>query len=168
MTDALLRRLTKYVQVGNTVFHPGVPERMVIERAEREYEYQQTPEREAERAQRRHTFSLEIAQAVEESKEDVPLTHWQALPNPTSKQPGEAQRDGRNELYWLIELREHPRPGQYLVRERYGAVDWSDDPQLAMKFQDEAMAKRFVAGTILRVYNVEVCEHMNCGGPASL
>lgn len=41
--------LTKPAQVGNGIFEVGVPERLVIERAQREYEYQQTPEKEAER-----------------------------------------------------------------------------------------------------------------------
>lgn len=45
-------KLTKPAQVGNTVFGVGVKERMVIERAQREHEYQQTPERKAERIAR--------------------------------------------------------------------------------------------------------------------
>lgn len=64
-------------------------------------------------------------------------------------------------LYWLIE---EGNPARYLQAEHYGAVDWTDDAHKAMKFPDEAMAKEFVAHTILRVYEVRVCEHMfGCG-----
>lgn len=45
-------RLTKPALVGNTRFGVGVSERMVIERAQREYEYQVTPEKEAARIAR--------------------------------------------------------------------------------------------------------------------
>lgn len=43
------RKLEKPAQVGNTRFSAGVSERLVIERAQREYEYQNTPEKEMER-----------------------------------------------------------------------------------------------------------------------
>lgn len=42
-------KLTKPAQVGNTVFHAGIGERVVIERAMREYVYQQAPRQEAKR-----------------------------------------------------------------------------------------------------------------------
>lgn len=45
-------KLTEPAQVGNTVFHAGVDESMVIERAKREYNYLQTPEKESARIAR--------------------------------------------------------------------------------------------------------------------
>lgn len=42
MTD---RKLKKEAQIGATIFHVGVSERLVIKRAQREYEYQHSPER---------------------------------------------------------------------------------------------------------------------------
>lgn len=53
-------KLTKHAQVGNTVFHAGVEEHMVIERAQREYEYHQSPEREAERKRSLEEFRISI------------------------------------------------------------------------------------------------------------
>jgi hypothetical protein len=55
-------KLTKPAQVGNTVFGVGVKERTVIERAQREHDYQQTPEREAARIDRGKT-SMEAFQS---------------------------------------------------------------------------------------------------------
>jgi hypothetical protein len=49
-------KLTKVAQVGNTVFHVGVSEQHVIQRAQREYEYEQTPERQALRKERLTEF----------------------------------------------------------------------------------------------------------------
>ncbi len=43
------RKLKKEAQIGNTIFHKGVSERLVIQRAQREYDYQNTPEMLAER-----------------------------------------------------------------------------------------------------------------------
>lgn len=40
-------KLTAPAQIGNTIFGVGVSERLVIERAQREHDYQQTPAREA-------------------------------------------------------------------------------------------------------------------------
>ena len=60
-------------------------------------------------------------------------------------------------LYWLIE---EGSPARYVETEHYGAVDWTDEAHKALKFPDEAMAREFVAHTILRVYEVRVCEHM--------
>lgn len=51
-----MSKLTKAAQVGNTIFNVGVDERMVVERAQREHDYQQTPEKEAERIKRVHAF----------------------------------------------------------------------------------------------------------------
>lgn len=45
-------KLTKPALVGNTRFGVGVGARLVVERAQREYEYQVTPEKEAERIKR--------------------------------------------------------------------------------------------------------------------
>jgi hypothetical protein len=42
-------KLKKPAQVGNTVFGVGVSDRLVIERAQREYEYQKMPPIEAKR-----------------------------------------------------------------------------------------------------------------------
>jgi hypothetical protein len=42
MTD---RKLKKEAQIGTTIFHKGVSERLVIQRAQREYEYWHDPER---------------------------------------------------------------------------------------------------------------------------
>lgn len=41
--------LKKPARVGNTIFHVGVSERLVVERAQREYERQNTPEKVAYR-----------------------------------------------------------------------------------------------------------------------
>jgi hypothetical protein len=49
-------KLTKPAWVGNTSFAPGVSERLVIERAQREYEHQQKPEQIAERERLLDTF----------------------------------------------------------------------------------------------------------------
>jgi hypothetical protein len=46
------KKLEKPAMVGNTRFGEGVSERLVIDRAQREYEYQVTPEKEAERIER--------------------------------------------------------------------------------------------------------------------
>lgn len=46
MTD---RKLKKEAQIGSTIFHVVVSERIVIKRAQREYEYQNSPEKLAER-----------------------------------------------------------------------------------------------------------------------
>lgn len=54
------RKLTKISQVGNTIFHPGVSVQMLVERAEREYEYEQTPERKALRKERLEHFRVAI------------------------------------------------------------------------------------------------------------
>jgi hypothetical protein len=48
-SSASANKLTKPAQVGNTIFGVGVDERMVIERAQREHDYMQTPEKEAVR-----------------------------------------------------------------------------------------------------------------------
>lgn len=53
--------LTKPAQVGGTIFDAGLRESLVIERAQREYEYQQTPEREAERIARFKNFKGSVA-----------------------------------------------------------------------------------------------------------
>ena len=53
-------KLTKPAQVGNGVFRVGVSERLVIERAQREYEYQNTPERLADRQAKFDRFMHEI------------------------------------------------------------------------------------------------------------
>ena len=49
-------KLTKPAQIGNTIFGVGVDESMVIERAQREYAYQHTQEREVERLKRVEAF----------------------------------------------------------------------------------------------------------------
>lgn len=49
-------KLTKPALVGNTRFGVGVSERMVIERAQRQYEYEVTPEKEKARIERVRTF----------------------------------------------------------------------------------------------------------------
>ena len=75
------------------------------------------------------------------------------------------------ELYWLIEAGpgefsrfDDNRHAQYLEKEHYGSVDWTSDPHKAQKFLSEDDAQRFVAATILRVYDLRICEHMfNCG-----
>jgi hypothetical protein len=54
-------KLTKPAQVGNASFGVGVKERLVIERAQREYEYQQRPENEAERLKRAEAFRAAIS-----------------------------------------------------------------------------------------------------------
>lgn len=59
-----LSKLTKPALVGNTRFGVGVSERMVVERAQREYEYQVTPEKEAERMKRVEAFRAELAWPV--------------------------------------------------------------------------------------------------------
>lgn len=56
-------KLTKHAQIGNCVFHPGVSERLVVERAQREYEYQNTPEKEAERLAKLRAFREAISNA---------------------------------------------------------------------------------------------------------
>jgi len=53
-------KLTKPAQVGNAIFHAGVDERMVIERAQREYEYQRDPKRELKRLARFRRFIRQI------------------------------------------------------------------------------------------------------------
>jgi hypothetical protein len=53
-------KLTKPAQIGNGIFEPGIPERLVIERAQREYLYQQTPEKEAERLKKVEAFVAEV------------------------------------------------------------------------------------------------------------
>jgi Protein of unknown function (DUF551) len=59
---------------------------------------------------------------------------------------------------WLIE---RDSPAQYVVDEHYGSVDWTEDPQKAMRFPDEAMAERFIKITILRVESgLRVCAHL--------
>lgn len=55
-------KLTQPAQVGNTIFGVGVDERMVIERAQREHSYQQTPEKEAERIKRVHAFQKALTE----------------------------------------------------------------------------------------------------------
>lgn len=62
------RKLTKVAQVGNTVFHVGVSESLVIERAQREYEYEQTPEWQALRKRQLTEFQGAIDAAMKESK----------------------------------------------------------------------------------------------------
>lgn len=51
-----LGRLTKQAQVGNTRFGIGVSERMVVERAQREFVYQSDPKIEVERLQKVKAF----------------------------------------------------------------------------------------------------------------
>ena len=63
------RKLTKIAQVGNGVFHIGVSERLVIERAEREYEYEQTPERQAARKEKLEQFITDIDAARKKATE---------------------------------------------------------------------------------------------------
>jgi hypothetical protein len=61
-------------------------------------------------------------------------------------------------LYWLIE---RGSPAEYLERESYGADYWTSDAHKALKFPTEAMAREFVAGTVLRVFEeIRVCDHM--------
>jgi hypothetical protein len=55
------KTLKKSAQVGGTIFGVGVKERLVIERAEREFEYQQRPENEAERLKRAEAFRAAIS-----------------------------------------------------------------------------------------------------------
>lgn len=55
-------KLNKPAQVGNTRFSIGVSERLVIERAQREHEYQNTPEKEAERLQKIKDFQTALNQ----------------------------------------------------------------------------------------------------------
>lgn len=72
--SAELGTLTKPAQVGNTIFHAGIAERTVIERAQREYEYQQTPEKEAARLKRVHAFVASLdTPPLPESITDRPL-----------------------------------------------------------------------------------------------
>jgi len=59
-------RLTKPAQVGNTIFDTGVEERLVIDRAHREYEYQQTPERQEDRRKRREDFIASVQAGCQE------------------------------------------------------------------------------------------------------
>lgn len=47
-----MARLERPAQVGNTIFEIGVDDQLVVKRAQREYEYQHTPEKEAERMAR--------------------------------------------------------------------------------------------------------------------
>lgn len=49
-------KLGRKAQVGNTIFDAGLPVRMLVERAYREYGYQHTPEKEAARMERVKTF----------------------------------------------------------------------------------------------------------------
>src|SRR5688572_24468554 len=49
-TDA--EKLDKPAQVGNTAFHVGIPVRMLVERAQREYEFKQNDNLEAARIAR--------------------------------------------------------------------------------------------------------------------
>jgi hypothetical protein len=65
-------KLTKPAQVGNTVFGVGVKERTVIERAQREHDYQQTPEREAARIDRGKT-SMEAFQSHGGQRAPTPM-----------------------------------------------------------------------------------------------
>jgi uncharacterized protein YqiB (DUF1249 family) len=51
-----MAKLKKPAQVGNTVFSVGVSERAVIERAQREYDYQHSPEAVEERRKRLNNF----------------------------------------------------------------------------------------------------------------
>lgn len=53
--SATARKLEKPAQVGNTIFGVGLDESMVIERAQREHDYHQRPEREAVRIARSNT-----------------------------------------------------------------------------------------------------------------
>ena len=62
--------LTKPAQVGGTRFGVGISERTVIERAQREYEYQTTPEKEAERMTRFRSFVQTVGNI---SNEDTPI-----------------------------------------------------------------------------------------------
>jgi regulator of replication initiation timing len=64
-SDERKRKLTKIAQVGNAVFHVGVSERLVIERAHRQYEYEQTPERVAKRTEQLTEFLAAIGEARE-------------------------------------------------------------------------------------------------------
>lgn len=58
--DGREEKLTKPAMVGNTSFGIGVSARLVIDRAQREYEYQHTPEKEAERLARVRAFIDEV------------------------------------------------------------------------------------------------------------
>lgn len=62
-------KLKKPAQVGNTIFGKGVSERLVIERAQREYKYQHTPEAEAARRKRFNAFLRRVDRSVLSTKE---------------------------------------------------------------------------------------------------
>jgi hypothetical protein len=57
VSESDAKTLDKPAIVGNTRFGVGVSERMVVERAQREYEYQTTPEKEGERLERVKAFT---------------------------------------------------------------------------------------------------------------
>jgi hypothetical protein len=57
-------KLAKPAQIGNGIFHAGVSERLVIERAQREYEYQNAPEMESLRRAKFEKFREDITNAA--------------------------------------------------------------------------------------------------------
>ena len=73
------RKLTKPAQVGNGRFGIGVSERLVIERAQREYQYQNTPEREAERIKRVDEFMNKIEESAAQGTPETDAAELDAL-----------------------------------------------------------------------------------------
>jgi hypothetical protein len=72
--------LTKPAQVGGTRFGVGISERTVIARAQREYEYQNTPEKEAERMTRFRSFVQTVGNI---GNEDTPVDVVSAIATTT-------------------------------------------------------------------------------------
>lgn len=57
-------KLKKPAQVGNTIFGKGVSERLVIDRAQREYVYRQKPEVDARRVKKFRAFVAQMRKAA--------------------------------------------------------------------------------------------------------
>lgn len=126
-------RLTKHAQVGNTIFNPGISVDLLISRAEREYEYQQTPEMQAERKERRDAFIASVQAGCQDCS---PVT---GCPNPNlcavTKQPvaPSASRTPDSErMDWLerfsVEVRQPLVHGSHhLFYAKPEAVEGADD-----------------------------------------
>jgi hypothetical protein len=72
----------------------------------------------------------------------------------------------QTELLWLIERRELSPQGKYLKRENYGSCEWTDNPHDAFKLGSEQSAREFIAARVLRIYLLDVREHMFISEPA--
>ena len=84
-------KITKRAQIGNTVFHEGIKVSTVIDRAYREYEYQQLPENEALRKVKadafREALRSPLAAPVNHRRHDDQVaqfrTHQRSAPSAT-------------------------------------------------------------------------------------